>query len=245
MGTIANADTNIVPRSSRLVLPDVVHHAVARGVNRQRLFEKGSDKRKYLKRFGQMAEQEQVIVHGYCLMDNHVHWLLTPRQPDGLARLFRRVHTWWAMVYNRRYDRSGHLFQNRFSSSPLTENHYWTALRYVEVNPRRAKLVDKAEDWEFSSAKAHLHGTDDPLIKISREQWRRRFTGAQWREFLEHTDAERERGLRQAQPGCRPVGSSQWIRQLEQQWNRKLAWSPPGRPPKLAVQTGTATRPNQ
>jgi putative transposase len=157
-----------MPRNPRLVLTSVVHHVVARGVNRQRLFRHGFDKTKYLKRFSEIAEEEKVLVHGYCLMDNHVHWLLTPMTPNGLARLFRRAHTWWAMVFNRKENRCGHLFQNRFHSSPLGEDHYWTALRYVEVNPRRA--------------------------------------------------------------ASRPCGSVEWIRNLECTHNRKLAWSPPGRP---------------
>ena len=127
-------------RMARLVLAETAHHVVARGVNGTRLFRHGFDKKKYLQRFGQIAVEEKVLIHGYCLMSNHVHWILSPASEDGLARLFRRAHTWWAMWFNRRTGRTGHLFQSRYHSSPLGDNHYWTALRYVEVNPRRAKL---------------------------------------------------------------------------------------------------------
>ena len=127
-------------RISRLVLENVAHHVVARGVGQMRIFRNGFDKRKYLMRFALIAEEEKVLVHAYCLMDNHVHLIVTPSDPNGLARLFRRMHTWWAMKLNRWLERSGHVFQNRFHSSPLDENHYWTAMRYVEVNPRRAGL---------------------------------------------------------------------------------------------------------
>jgi putative transposase len=217
-------------RSPRLVLEDTAHHVVARGVNRQRIFRHGFDKRKYLKRFAEVAAEEKVQVHGYCLMDNHVHWILTPATEQGLARLFRRVHTWWAMRFNRLTERCGHLFQNRFHSSPLAESHYWTALRYVEVNPRRAGLVKRLEDWEFSSAQAHLGGSPDPLIDLAQLVGRRRFTPAQWREFLENTDREREQELQRALPGSRPCGSSDWIRSLEEKLKRRLRWQPRGRP---------------
>lgn len=220
-------------RLPRIVLPGIAHHVVARGVNRHRLFAKGREKQKYLMRFALIAAECSVLVHGYTIMDNHVHWMVTPQSPDGLATLFRRMHTWWAMVFNRKYARSGHLFQGRFSSVPLKENHYWAALRYVEINPRRAGLVTRDEDFEFSSARAHLSGKPDPLIALARAESRRQFTAAQWRDFLTHTDSQREDQLRRAQRGSRPLGDPAWIAELEQRWKRKLAWSPPGRPATL------------
>ena len=203
-------------RTARIVLEGVAHHVVARGVNRTKLFRHSFDKRKYLKRFAEIAAEEDVQVHGYCLMKNHVHWLLTPATLQGLSRLFT--------------GRCGHLFQNRFHSSPLGEEHYWTALRYVEVNPRRAGLVEKLEEWDFSSARAHLTGVDDPLISLVAQIGRRTFTIAGWREFLERTDAEKERESCAALPGSRPCGSLEWISSLEEGLKRKLSKSPRGRP---------------
>ncbi|HJY06092.1 MAG TPA: transposase [Bryobacteraceae bacterium] len=226
-------------RTPRIVLENVAHHVVARGVGQMRIFRNGFDKRKYLTRFAVIAGEEKVLVHAYCLMDNHVHWIVTPSDPEGLARLYRRMHTWWAMKLNRWLNRCGHVFQNRFHSSPLEENHYWTALRYVEVNPRRAGLVEQLEEWALSSAKAHLTGTQDPLIPLAEEIGRRRFTAAEWREFLDRTDVEREKELRLALPGSRPCGSAEWIRSLEERLKRKLAWSPRGRP--SLVHTSPAT----
>ncbi len=98
------------------------------GANKTILFANGSEKERYLRRFSLIAAEEKVSVQGYCIMDNHVHWL-TPSSVDGLARLFRRVHTRWAMMFNRRHGRSGPLMQGRFHSSPLSEGHYLTALR--------------------------------------------------------------------------------------------------------------------
>jgi len=165
----------------------------------------------------------------FCIMDNHVHWLLTPTSAQGLARLFRRVHTWWAMTFNRRHGRSGPLMQGRFHSSPLSEDHYWTALRYVELNPRRANLVRHAEDFTFSSARARLAGEDDPFVVLAEIGTRKQFSCDEWRSFLEHPDPDRDQALRKALPSSLPCGSSDWIRDLEQQFQRKLTCSPPGR----------------
>jgi putative transposase len=220
-------------RISRLVLENVAHHVVARGVGQMQIFRNGFDKRKYLKRLAQIADEERVQVHAYCLMDNHVHLILTPSDLEGLARLFRRLHTWWAMKLNHWLERCGHVFQNRFHSSPLDENHYWTAMRYVEVNPRRAGLVEQLEEWECSSAKAHLTGASDPLVPLAEEIGRLRFTTAEWREFLERTDTEKEQELRWALKGSRPCGAAGWIVMLEGKFKRKLASSPRGRPQRL------------
>jgi putative transposase len=159
-----------MPRCARVILPGVPHHVVARGVDREPIFRSGSDKRRYLARFVRIADEEGVTVHAYCLMHNHVHWLITPQTTNSLAKLFQRLHTGWATFYNRREGRTGHLFQNRYHSTPVDENHYWTALRYIEVNPRRAGVSQLLEDWEHSSAKAHLTGAEDPLIKLAMER---------------------------------------------------------------------------
>jgi putative transposase len=109
-----------MPRTPRVVLENVVHHVVSRGNNRMRIFTSRAEKQQYLRRFCVIADEEKVLVHGYCLMDNHVHWLLTPTTATGLARLFRRAHTWWALTFNRKHGRSGHLLEARFHSSPLS-----------------------------------------------------------------------------------------------------------------------------
>lgn len=222
-------------RCARVILPGVPHHVVARGVDGMRIFRSGFDKRRYLKRLVRIAEEEGVVVHAYCLMNNHVHWLVTPQNETSLAKLFQRLHTGWAGFYNRREERTGHLFQSRYHSTPVDENHYWTALRYIEVNPRRAGLSQTLDDWEHSSAKAHLTGNQDPLVTLAMEAWQFRFGPATWREFLEETDPEREAHLRRAQAGSRLCGSAAWTEQWEQTWGRKLRWSPPGRPRKNPV----------
>ena len=163
-------------------------------------------------------------------MNNHVHWLLTPTTPKGLARLFQRVHTWWAVVFNRKHERTGHLFQNRYHSSPLDEKHYWEALRYVELNPKTAGLVNQPDEFLFSSAKCHLTGQPNPRIRLAAAKTRRVFSIADWRIFLRVPDAIANAAIRRAAAGSRPCGEEDWMAALEQKYDRKLAISPPGRP---------------
>ena len=228
-------------RVPRFVLENVAHHVVARGVNRQRIFQNDAEKNQYLRRFAKVAEEEKVLVHGFCLMDNHVHWILTPTTPKGIARLLQRVHTWWAVVFNREYKRTGHLFQNRYHSSPLDEKHSWEALRYVEMNPQKAGLVTRAADCKFSSARQHLTGKLDSRIRLVPMLTRRHFSIEEWRSFLGQWDEQKVRLIRRASAGSRPCGEEDWIANLERDHKRRLTWLPPGRPPVFG-KTLSATR---
>lgn len=225
-----------MPRRARLVLTGVPHHVVARGVNRQRLFHSRQDKTRYLELLAKLAKIENVSVHCYVLMDNHVHMVLTPQTRNGLARLFNRLHTRWAMYINRKYQRTGHLFENRYYSSALGESHFWAAMRYIELNPRKAKWKGPLEDWIHSSARAHLSGVQSPVINLSWDAWRSRFGPANWGKFLQDGECLLDQSRKQSQEleralaGGRPVGDPAWIASLEKTWCRKLTWAPSGRP---------------
>jgi putative transposase len=156
-----------MPRTSRVGLVNVVHHIISRGNNRMGIFASRAEKQQYLKRFCLIAGEEKVLVHGYCIMDNHTHWLLTPTTLAGLARLFRRAYTWWALTFNRKHGRCCQRLQARFHSSLLSEDHHWTAMPYAELNPRRAKIVGRPEEFEFSSAHAHLTGEQDSRVTLA------------------------------------------------------------------------------
>jgi putative transposase len=213
-------------RLSRLVVQDVVHHVVARGVDKGRIFRSGFDKGRYLKRTARIADEENVQVHGYCLMDNHVHFLLTPTTATGLARFFSRLHTWWAMHFNRKYNRTGHLFESRYFSSPLSECHYWTALCYVELNPIRAKLAKSPEDWPWSSARAHLNRVRHSRIRLTPVATRATNDASDWTQALHSAVGAGDEALRKASRSSKPCGSQTFIRDLETKFGRKLAARP-------------------
>ena len=209
-------------RQARLVVPDIIHHVVARGVNKTQIFRHNSDKDRYLKRAAQIATQEKVLVHGYCLMNNHVHFLLTPTTPNGLARFFSRLHTWWAGSFNRQEKRTGHLFQSRYFSSPLSECHYWTALRYVELNAVRARLVRRPEEWRWSSARDHLKIREHSPIVLTPVLTRATFDPLAWRTVLQTPSDEADERLRRAHHSSRPCGPPDFLAHLEQRFSRPL-----------------------
>ena len=220
-------------RQKRYVKVGEPVHATARGANRTRIFRHGFDKRKYLQRFALVAEEEGVEVHGYCIMDNHVHFLLVPTGNKlAIGRLFLRVHTWWAQHFNKVTGRSGHLFQSRFHSCVLDSAHYFDAMRYIDLNPKTARLVSNPADFPFSSAHAHLTGQPDPFLVLMMDTWRHQFSNSprRYREFLNETRREQQQRLEKALQNGFPLGSDDWIAQLEQESHRRLHPAPPGRP---------------
>ncbi|MCC6586430.1 MAG: transposase [Bryobacterales bacterium] len=223
-------------RQKRYVKVGEPVHATARGADRARIFRHGFDKRKYLERFALVAEQEGVEVHGYCILDNHVHFLLVPtRSKEAVGRLFLRVHTWWAQRFNKLTGRSGHLFQSRFHSCLLDSAHYFSAMRYIDLNPTAAGMVADPADFEFSSAHAHLTGEPDAFLVLMMANWRYRFSNdpRRYREFLSETRREEQERLEKALRNGFPLGAEDWIAQLEQESQRRLRPAPPGRRPVM------------
>src|ERR1700712_4927562 len=99
-------------------------------------------------------------------MPNHVHLILNPRQADGLGRAVGEAHRRYTNFIHARGRSTGHLFQSRFASVAMDESHLISAVCYVSLNPVRARLVTRAEDWPWSSVRAHMNGEDGRLTKV-------------------------------------------------------------------------------
>jgi putative transposase len=99
-------------------------------------------------------------------MPNHVHLVLAPSDPAGLALALSRAHRLYAGYFNARARQTGHLFQGRFGSLAMDEDHLIAAVRYVALNPVRARLVATASEWPHSSVRAHMAGVDDALVSV-------------------------------------------------------------------------------
>jgi putative transposase len=211
-----------MPRNARCVLPGIPYHVTQRGTNRQIVFHSAADRRTYLSLIRENLEEAGVRALGYCLMTNHVHWVVIPEREDSLAVLFRRVHGRYAQAWNARRGRSGHVWQNRFFSCPLEENHLWVALRYVEQNPVRARLARAPEEYQWSSARANLCGEPDRARVLDREFWRRAGGVDTWREI--HGAAEdglATRLLQRCTYSGRPFGGEAFLEQIEVAVGRK------------------------
>ena len=215
-------------RLPRMVLPGVPHHVTQRGNRRERTFFEDGDYALYLDLLAEGASRAGVEVWSYCLMPNHVHIVAVPRDADGLGRAFRHVHRHYTGYINARLRVTGHLWQGRFSSVAMDEAHLHAALRYVALNPVRAGLVMRPEDWQWSSVRAHYAARDDGVVRVAPALERignfRAFLGEEFDEALVYA------ALRKAESLGRPVGSPEWLADMEAKTG--LALIPAKRGPK-------------
>jgi putative transposase len=216
-------------RLARVVVPGVPYHVTQRGNRRERTFFEDADYKRYRTMLGEAVRRAGAEVWAYCLMPNHVHIVLTPSDEHGLSRTFGELHRRYTGYVNARRRTTGHLWQGRFGSVAMDEAHFVTALRYVALNPVRARLVPRAEDWRWSSVHAHLAGADDRLVRVAPALERIGDFGA----FLGETfdEAFTYAALRKSEGIGRPVGSPEWLADMEAQTGRKLAPRKPGPKP--------------
>src|SRR5262245_47762150 len=151
-------------RKARVVAPGMPHHITQRGTRRFEIFRDVADRLDYLSLFAQSCRDFRLRIVAYCLMTNHVHYIAVPECLDSIHRVFHRVNGTHAKRFNGKYGYIGHLWQERPFSCVLDEFHAWNAIRYVERNPVRARMVATASAYRWSSAAAHCHGSPDSLL---------------------------------------------------------------------------------
>lgn len=155
-------------RSARLRGESDIYHVVARGVGRQIIFEDDYDRLCFLRLLGQELEEHDGALLAWCLMDNHVHLLLR-LELDKLSQLVRTVNSSYAIHFNKRHDRVGHLFQGRFSSEPVdSEPYLLMVIRYIHQNPVRAGTSDTCDSYRWSSYHALVTG-EEGAVPVARD----------------------------------------------------------------------------
>jgi len=208
-------------RLPRLVLPGIPYHVTQRGNRRGQTFFEEGDYALYRDLLAQAAERAGTEIWCYCLMPNHVHIIVAPSDEDGLRRTFADAHRRYTGFINARHRWTGHLWQGRFGAVAMDEDHLANAVRYVSLNPVRARLVRDARDWPWSSVGAHLAGRDDGLVTVRPVLDRYGcFT-----DFLDTAPADEEarwRALRMSETSGRPLGGEAWLDALEEKTGRKL-----------------------
>ncbi len=168
-----------MPRAARIVVPDCPHHVIQRGNRQQPVFFSDNDRRKYLTLLAKHCADHSVRCLAWCLMSNHIHLVLVPPSVDALRAVLSRTHTSYAQRINLREGLSGHLFQGRYASYAMDLAYLMIAVRYIENNPVKAGLVARAEQWPWSSARAHINGTGDGLTDLDHV-----FPVTNWRAYL-------------------------------------------------------------
>jgi putative transposase len=216
-------------RLSRFVVPGLPHHVTQRGNGRQRVFFGDADYALYRDLLAASCRAADVEIWGWVLMPNHVHLILVPSDTDGLRRALAPVHRRYAGHIHARKQRSGHFWQGRFGAVVMDEAHLEAALRYVALNPVRARLTKRAADWPWSSVHAHLTGEPDGITSI--EPIRERIPD--FAAFLAAAgDPTAQDRLRSAESIGRPLGDDTFIRGLETESGRTLRAAKRGPKPR-------------
>ncbi len=154
-----------MPRVARIQIPNLAQHIVQRGNNRTEIFHSPRDFQFFLAALRTLCVRYLLDIHAYALMSNHFHLVATPRTTSATARVMCAMGSKYVRYFNRKYARTGTLYEGRYRSRIIDTEAYWfTCMRYVELNPLRAGLVSTIDAYNWSSYRANGLGTPDALI---------------------------------------------------------------------------------
>lgn len=225
-----------MPRKPRFFLPGVPVHAIQRGNNRQPVFFEDEDYRMYLTWLTAAAEKYACQIHAYVIMTNHVHLLATPGQQDSISGLFQYIGRHYVSYVNKKYQRTGTLWEGRYKASLIDEEPYLlSCYRYIELNPVRAGMVSAPEDYPWSSYRCNALGEDNLLLKphrlyaqLAKSDEQRRvayqslFSGALDDAVVNEVRASTQSGT--------PLGSQRFHEAIERSLQVKVGYARRGRP---------------
>lgn len=158
-----------MPRKARETSETGIYHVMVRGINRQEIFHDDEDRQRYLQTLKRVTEESKSLVLGYCLMSNHVHLLI--KEDENISHVMKRVGASYAYWYNWKYERTGHVFQDRFKSECVEDNTYlMIVIRYIHQNPIKARIVQKPEDYLWSSCRAY-YGARENATNLTQTQF--------------------------------------------------------------------------
>ena len=220
-----------MPRIARIIATGYPHHITQRGNNRATVFFDDEDRQTYLKLLSRYSQKYHISIWAYCLMGNHIHLLAVPETETALSRGIGLTNLMYTQYLNRKLKQSGRIWQNRFFSCVVENDQYlWSVARYIERNPLKIALAASAELYQWSSAKAHITGTNDPLLDAT--SWLSPQERSAYANFVIYEDEETDNAIRRATRTGRPYGTDQFIDQLEFRLNQPLRPRKPGRPQK-------------
>jgi len=211
-------------RIARVIVTGIPHHVTQRGNRRLTTFFADEDYQSYLDLMTEWCRKCGVDIWAYCLMPNHVHLIAVPETEDGLRRGIGEAHRRYSRMINFREKWRGHLWQGRFASFPMDESYLLAAARYVEMNPVRARLAKDPDSWPWSSARAHLAGVDNQLVKVAPLLE----IAGDWKLFLQTATDEEMEKIRRHELTGRPLGSISFVERLESALDRLLKRGKPG-----------------
>lgn len=227
-----------MPRRARLSHPGIPWHIIQRGNNRSVCFNAEEDYQFYLHWLKELADKFGCAIHAYVLMTNHVHLLLTPAREDSAALMMKHLGQRYVQYINRTYRRSGTLWEGRFRSClTQSEDYVLACYRYIELNPVRAGMVVKPQDYRWSSYPANGQGRANPLITPHEEYRRLGQREADRREayralFRAQVDEALTDEIRDATNGNFVLGGERFQARMGQALGQRVVRGKPGRPAK-------------
>lgn len=235
-----------MPRIARIVVPGVAHHVAQRGNRKQNVFYQTQDYSVYLAFLARYSRENKVKIWAFCLMPNHIHLVVVPEDLRGLAKTLRDAHSRFSAYVNGCNNWTGHLWQSRYFSCPMDESHLWAAVKYVELNPLRARMVTRPEDYRWSSAQLHLEADrndtrrdtglvamDCPLLDVVKD----------WRRWLrDGLPAELVNKMRVRTRTGNPLGDNDFVARIEGILGRRVRPKKMGRPRKSGKPVPRAPR---
>ena len=219
----------VMPRIARIIAPGYPHHITQRGNNRAVVFYDDEDRQTYLDLLAGYTKRYALQVWAWCLLDNHVHLLVVPETEKALARGIGLTNMVYTQYFNRKYDQSGRIWQNRFFSCVVERKTYlWAVARYIERNPLKAGMVEQVQEYRWSSAACHVSGADNALLH--QPDWLDPAEQGAYAAYCQGEDEEQDNAIRKATRSGRPLGGDRFVTTIEQELNRTIRTKRPGRP---------------
>jgi len=225
-----------MPRTARASVGGICYHVINRGNAQNAVFHGEEDYAAFIQLLTESLDHVSMRVVSYCLMPNHFHMVVWPREDGDLSRWMQWLLTAQVRRYHRHYRGSGHVWQGRFKAFPIQQDaHLLTVIRYVERNPLRAGLVDRAEAWVWSSLRWWGKAPKDRPVFLDDGPVDR---PRGWVEAVNRpmTDAELE-GLRRSVNRGTPWGTATWTRRTAVRLGLEASLRPRGRPRKAKAGT--------
>ena len=218
-----------MPRTSRAIVGNYCYHVINRGNQKARVFHESADYGQFLALLARAQQRLELPLIAACLMPNHFHLVVRPCDGDDLARWMHWVFTTHVRWYHKKYQTTGRVWQGRFKTFPAQQDqHLLTVMRYVERNALRSKLVDRAEDWEWSSlawrreSRPPVQLTTSPVTLPS-----------YWRHYVNEPQTAVELAeIRECVNRQRPFGERDWVSRQVDELGLQSSVTPTGRPRK-------------
>lgn len=221
-----------MPRIARGLADNQIYHIINRGNRREAVFHDNYDYEKFLKLLIESKEKYAVKIYAYCLMPNHFHLVIYTKYADSLSQAMHWISSSYVRYYNKRYNISGHLWQGRYKSFIVQEDSYLLVLlKYVEANPKRARIVKDCIDYKYSSANNRIKNNEnlitDEVPILLPDDW---YTYINSDEKITDIESIRNCINRQA-----PLGDKNWKYMVSKKYNLESTINPRGRPKKEEI----------